>query len=558
MAPRPIPRPAAVEVLRALDDAALRRFASEASFRRGCEYARRGSVRAIAITADGVTGTVHGSEIDAYRATVVVSGNQVAEAYCSCPFGSEGWCKHLVATVLGLRAGTVAPAGSPAPPRKPPPARRENERRPAPPPFERARVRREIRAVLRSTDGLRASEAYWHVGGVTDELGEVIERAETRRRAGDRGGAFAELTLLTAELEGAFELLDDSDGEVGDLLTTVADTWIRFLLDETLPAPFRLQWRQTLRDAHDDFRDYGLEEPFAAAVFAAVHAWEGDGSTYLVAQKLAILETSGRDDDYLALARRSGAKVSFALKLIERGRLDEAERALRRAKLSDDVAAEVARAFAAAGDADRAIAIAHAALRRPATRVIFRDEARDRLTLARWLADLAEHGGARAVAHDALLVALRAWPTRHDVAHLTRLVGIDGARETALQILGGSDPRDPAEAIAILLQLGDVAAAMRLVDKRPNVGDERSLMRVAEAAIPVAPAWTIDLACRRARWEIGRAKGESYRRAAGWLRIAARAFRAGGRDDEWITYRAGLLETYRSRRNLVPLIQTID
>jgi uncharacterized Zn finger protein len=229
------------------------------------------------------------------------------------------------------------------------------------------------------------------------------------------------------------------------------------------------------------------------------------------------------------------------------------------AELADIEVDELARAFGAAGAGSQAIALALRALRRPdpPPRPLFRDAARDRLSLARWLADFAESHDELGIAREAAIEALRAQPTQHDFQQLVRLAGIEDAREAILSILQDCESADVSETISILLQLGEVRKAIELLDRRRGFGDERTLTRLAEAAIATAPEWTIEIACRQAKADIARAGRDNYRRASRWLRLAARAYRAAGREADWSDYRTELLRTHRSRSTLVPLIEAI-
>jgi hypothetical protein len=62
---------------------------------------------------------------------------------------------------------------------------------------------------------MRMSEAYWHVGGLANQLREVQESAVKFLDAGDAETALEILLILLDEASRAIEYIDDSNGELG-------------------------------------------------------------------------------------------------------------------------------------------------------------------------------------------------------------------------------------------------------------------------------------------------------------------------------------------------------
>ena len=71
------------------------------------------------------------------------------------------------------------------------------------------------------------SEAYWHVGGLADQLREVQGSALQFLDAGDAETALEILLVLLEESGRAIEHIDDSDGELGDGTTTDRSTVVQ-------------------------------------------------------------------------------------------------------------------------------------------------------------------------------------------------------------------------------------------------------------------------------------------------------------------------------------------
>jgi uncharacterized Zn finger protein len=84
----------------------IRRLAGDTSFRRGQAYCERGQVRSLVAHGDTLTATVTGTE--SYAVRLAAKDGNITHR-CSCPVGTDGmFCKHCVATALAwLEAGPV-------------------------------------------------------------------------------------------------------------------------------------------------------------------------------------------------------------------------------------------------------------------------------------------------------------------------------------------------------------------------------------------------------------------------------------------------------------------
>ena len=83
-----------------LDDAAIRKNASEESFQRGRDYCEQGAVGAVTLRGRQLLAEVQGSRYEPYRVEVTLSAGAILNAHCSCPYDWGGYCKHIVATLL--------------------------------------------------------------------------------------------------------------------------------------------------------------------------------------------------------------------------------------------------------------------------------------------------------------------------------------------------------------------------------------------------------------------------------------------------------------------------
>jgi len=76
----------------------IRELCTSESFERGVEYLKDGRVHDIRLSSGTATSIVEGTQ--SYHITVKLG--QDIEASCTCPYDFEGYCKHIVATLLAI------------------------------------------------------------------------------------------------------------------------------------------------------------------------------------------------------------------------------------------------------------------------------------------------------------------------------------------------------------------------------------------------------------------------------------------------------------------------
>ena len=83
-----------------LSSAAIRAWVGPASFRKGEAYYFQNAIFEPRRQGLTLTARCRGSSAPAYRVQVVLDANGIASAYCSCPVGDGGHCKHVAALLL--------------------------------------------------------------------------------------------------------------------------------------------------------------------------------------------------------------------------------------------------------------------------------------------------------------------------------------------------------------------------------------------------------------------------------------------------------------------------
>ena len=80
----------------------IERHAEPRIIERGEQYYADGAVLSLIRRGDVVHAEVAGSDIDPYRVQVMLDGEDLDDAICTCPYDWGGWCKHIVAVLLTL------------------------------------------------------------------------------------------------------------------------------------------------------------------------------------------------------------------------------------------------------------------------------------------------------------------------------------------------------------------------------------------------------------------------------------------------------------------------
>src|SRR5205085_5885628 len=288
-----------------LTEATVRAGASEKSFARGQELFRRGAVSHVAIQGNNLSGECEGNESPFYMVCAELDEGGVRTASCTCPYDFGGYCKHIVALLLAyarkperfalrkdpaellsdlsreqlialvtkllaerpdlndlIEAALAAPSVSGH--RK---ASASGRRK-----VDAEAYRRRVRAVVHGLDHMRASEAYWHVGGLVEGLRGVERSAREFLDAGDPESALRILLTLLEESHDGFEYIDDSNGELGDYLNGLGETLAEVILSLDLDEEQHEDLVSDLDELHDSLSNYGVEG-LSIAMMAAQYGW---------------------------------------------------------------------------------------------------------------------------------------------------------------------------------------------------------------------------------------------------------------------------------------------
>jgi uncharacterized Zn finger protein len=594
-----------------LSEAAIRAGATEKSFARGRELFRRGAVSRAAIQGCKLSGACEGTESPFYRVRAELDEGGVRSASCTCPYDFGGYCKHVVALLLSyahepesfavrkepaellselsreqllalltklvaeqpdlyelieaaLSAPSVSGSGKTAPSK-----RRE---------VNVEVYRRRVNSIMHGLDHMRASEAYWHVGGLTDELRGVERSAREFLDAGEADAALRILLTLVEESSDGFEYIDDSNGELGDFLNGLGATLAEVILSLDLDEDEREDLLSDLDDLHDRLSDYGVEG-LGVAILAARHGWEElpDEARHVVARsgyedddaeadedewyasgwapedpvqvlthaKLNVLERQGRTDEYLALCLSAGEHLRYTLKLLSLGRAPEAISHARKRITDAGEALTLARRLSDSGHMGEAIRVGERGLRLKGHKA----------ALGRWLGAIEEAQGRTKQALEAWLAAFRETPSLDLWRTLKRLAGRGWPKLKPKAMSSLEKFYDKRPLAAVLVEEQEWDAAIHLADGHTQEHDVAAT--VADALITRRPEWVIRASVKHAGALIAPTKSGLYPAAADWLRRAKSAYAHSGRTDEWQQYLQRLKEQYKRRPALMAQLKSL-
>lgn len=578
----------------------IRENSSPESFRRGLDYYRRGSVGPVIRRGEELRAEVAGSGFAPYDVRVVFEAGGITEAWCSCPYDWGGWCKHVVAALLRafrepedvrelpaleevlsgldreqlesllLRLAERNPRLADAIEGEVPLLRAPSSGSVGSPraDVDVGSVRYRVHSIVRSLDRMQPSEAYWHVGGVVDEVRRVLDGARVSIEAGEGCAALLVLEAITAEYTQAWEWLDDSNGEVGDFFYELGEAWTEAFLSAELTRSEREVWIEKLEAWREELEMYAGGEAFDAALLAAERGWdhpplahvlakpgemsetgapEQDDDDLLTVARLNVLERQGRFEEYLRLAEHAGEASRRAAMLVRVGRSEEAvEYASERLGTPEEalVVAEVLRKHE---EVDEALRIGEHGLSLEGRKA----------ALAVWVRELASEMGRPEPALRAGVIAFREEPALASYVRARELAG-EGWPEHRARLLdhlrrrGGS--YYPAGHVEVFLHEGMVRDAIAAVEERP-VG--ALIERVAEAAVESHPDWVIGACRRRAEEIMDEGRSRRYSEAVAWLARARTAYRAAGREGEWRRYLEELIARHKRKYKLRPMLESL-
>ena len=583
-----------------ITESMVRAGASPESFQRGEEYYREGALSNTAIQGTLLSGECAGTYAPYYRVQVKLDQAGIADASCTCLYEYGGYCKHIVALLLAYVRHPKSFAVRKAPAElladlehddltailtkliqeQPDLYDRIEAMTSVPSTSKKKRRkkvdievhRRHILGIVHSLDGMRMSEAYWHVGGLANQLREVEESAMKFLDAGDAESAVEILLVLLEESSRGIENIDDSNGElggfVGDLGTPLAES----ILSMDLSQVERDRLVRRLEKLIDYASGYGMEGNLDIAVQAAKYGWDdapkekasprGDGSIFyeddepdeddeyefrelgfpidsgfddLTEVKLNVLDRQGRTEEYLALCKQEGRHLRYALKLCDLKQVAEAVKYSKKYLSIAEETLEVARRLRESRLVTETIEIGEHGLKLKGSKA----------SLGEWLGPVEEAQGRTKQALTAWTAAFGEDPTLDIYKTIKRLAGTNWGRlrsEVMAKLRRTHDKQVLAEVSLLEEEWDD---AIQVAEGRDGWYTVAEI--VADGVIQHRPEWVVQISLKHAERLMSEVKSKNYPIAAAWLKRAKQAYTLLGKSDEWKKYLKETKEKYKRR-----------
>src|SRR6266566_6094526 len=432
-------------------------------------------------------------------------------------------------------------------------------------------VRRQVHSIIHSLDRMRSSEAYWQIGAVVNEVGQLVDQAWALIKADDGRQALTVLEAITEEYLSEWENLDDSDGEASGFFSDLGTAWTEAILSADLTHQERERWADQFAAWQEELDDYGVDEAFDAPQTAALDgwdypplqrvlqgtiteqgAWDGETPYYadeLTGARLHILERRGRFQEYLYLAEAEGHTEEYVTMLVHLGRVEEAVSYGLKFLATTDEALALAKALYEHGEREQSLQIAEHGLTL---------QGHSKAALAKWLRDQAWAMGEKARALRAAEVAFRNEISLETYQQVAEIAGEQWPerRTELLDVARNAKSSYPQGQINVFLREGLIDDAIAALEPYAS---HTLVEQVVNAALEaqVRLEWIIETCRKQAEPIMNGGKAEYYSSAANWLAKARTAYRALGREEEWKAYLNELLSRHGRKYKLVPMLKAL-
>ncbi|MEL6249251.1 MAG: SWIM zinc finger family protein [Cyanobacteria bacterium J06648_16] len=583
--------------------ATVKNQATQQSFERGEQYFSSGAVGEVTLRGQTLSAEVEGNSADLYRVTVTVDDGGVTAARCSCPYSFEGWCKHIVATLLLVvrQPGQVAErpslddllkkldlaqakalirhlveadvelqesvdffislqqAKDTAPAKK---GSKSGQRRTT---VDASAFKRRIRHVAREV--LHQVEEGWEEVWIEEEIQGVVDDALT---FAERGDGYNAMVVLEGITEGYAEYADELNNYgLGpeDNGIDLDDAWAEAILCADLTDNEQLIWQEKLKALQDQLigLPMALEalrqgwdyEPLVNVLRGHITekgAWRGEAPSWaddFSLIRLKILAQQQRYEEYLYLAEAEGQTEQYLSMLGQLGRVDEAIIAAQEEMETLAEAKSLAEILREQGKWSEALAIAMQGLR------LEREPYHSVSDFALWTSELAEELGDTTAALEARQIVFQERPSFQDYQRIELLAeeSWPQVQEKLLTFLRGDRPYWADEArVDIFLHEGLLENAIAAVS--PVLKHRSALvLRVMDAVVNSHSQWVINNAKAQADPIVSEGRSNHYRDAIEWLKRLKAAHRALDQETDWLRYRRQLADTHGRKRKLMELLQ---
>ncbi|MCC5608846.1 SWIM zinc finger domain-containing protein [Nostoc sp. CHAB 5834] len=576
----------------------IRRHANAKSFQRGEAYYEAGAVNTVTQRGDLLQAEVAGTEARPYHVNLSFDSSGLISANCTCAYNFDGWCKHIVATMLVCARNpenieqrptleellnrlnhiqtqrllqelvTEHPPLIEAIDRHVSWMTNPTDKQTTTKPFtiDPAPFRRQVRQILKDT--VRYFEEGCEEDPIGEELLSVVQTAVDFSERGEGENAIAILEAITSTCVENWDDVAEYGAENDELIGELNNAWCEAILSAELTPEEKVDIQINLEGWQDEWNvDFGMimealrqgwdYPPLVQVLEGNISergAWEEDVPDYaddLALIRLKILERQERYQEYLYLAKAEGQTQQYLTVLGRLGRVEEAIDAAQTQMNSMEEAFTLAKTLSSQGALQQALNIAQSGLNLPG---------KCQYELGIWTSDLAIELGDSEAALLAIKAAFQVKPSFFDYQKMAELAGEnwETVKTDLLRIIrtvsgGGTE----SAKVDIFLHEGLIDDAIAIASELSSNYSEL-IHRVIDAAIPHNPSWVIANARRRAEKIMDAGKAEYYYYAVEWLKKVRNAYLESGKKADWLSYRQNLMQTHARKRKLMGMFQQRD
>lgn len=559
-----------IEVI--LDETLLSQLAGSARLLSGRHYyaAHRVNPQSVTWESPWLSGQVKGSRADPYHVriafTKIKEQWQPSASECSCPSGR--WCKHAVALMLQasnmrsifeqepLKQRLTRLSGDQAKVVLLKLATQSKWEKALQQVLDQAttkqqlllvdsQARREVQASLRSL-------GYGGYGGIAYELGRMLVQAQALLNGGEWDQAIAWLTGMTDAYLNGWDEIDDESDESYVIVDKMVSTWLQALFQADLSDEEKALLIDKSNIWDSLATEYEVESvealtwvlqhgPDAATLSAAKDDLGSTARAIIADAWLTELDRQGDTAAYLAYAQATDRYLALTNRLIELGQLSDAVDCAHHLTYHHDVLRIMGR-LADHGGKTEAFALGM-----------------DRLSnfsqvssFVSYLADLAHDLNAP----EEFQLQRLAFQTNATFTRYERLKSLakDQWPPLASEFLSDLSQKWGSEdAIRILLAEDRIDDVIRLLERSEGVPQETLAVAVSKV-IETHADWVLTFFTKHALTIIREGHNAYYQNAATSLQFVRDAYRHLNRESDWQALKAGLLQSHRQKRSLIPLI----
>ncbi|MEH1987298.1 SWIM zinc finger family protein [Nostoc sp.] len=576
----------------------IRRHANAKSFQRGEAYYNAGAVNAVIQRGHLLQADVVGTEARPYHVNLNFDSSGLTSVKCTCAYDYEGWCKHIVATMLVCVRNSenieqrptleellnrldhietqrllqelvaeypplieaidrhVSWMTNPADNQTSIKFVRRNTLDPAP-------FRRQVRQILKDT--VRYFEEGYEDDPIGEDLLSVVQTAVDFSERGEGENAIAILSAITSTCAENWDDVAEYGAENDEVVAELNNAWCEAVLIAELTPEEKVDIQINLEAWQDEWNaDFGLVmealrqgwdyPPLVQVLQGNITergAWEEDVPDYaddLALIRLKILERQERYQEYLYLAEAEGQTQQYLTMLGRLGRVEEAIDAAQTQMNSMEEAFALAKTLSVQGALQQALDIAQSGLNLPGN---------CQYELGIWTSDLASELGNSEAALLAIKAAFQMKPSFVDYQRMAELAGEnwESVKTDVLRIVRTYSGWGTESAkVDIFLHEGLIDDAIAIASELSSDRSEL-IHRVMDAAMSHNPGWVIANARRRAEKIMDAGKAEYYYYAVEWLKKARNAYLESGKKADWLSYRENLMQTHARKRKLMGMFQ---